>query len=98
MLVMDTIADVVVGSAVEEDRAAGSHDSIEGDASGVEDDTCHVAFVHSEVEWPVWCSSCPEERRRLSAPKGQSQLLDKRDLRRCFEIQIRMRIYRLRLD
>lgn len=76
---MDTTADAVVGSAGEEDRAAGSHDSTEGDAPGELDDTYHVAFVHSEVEWPVLCSSCPGERRRLSAPKGQSQLLDKRD-------------------
>ena len=76
LLVMGTIADAVVGSAGEEDRAAGSHDSIEGDAS---DDTFHVACVHSEVEWPVLCSSCPEERRRLSAPKGQLQLVNKRD-------------------
>ena len=67
---MDTTADAVVGSAVEEDRAAGSHDSIADDASGEEDDRCHVAFVHSEVEWPVLCSSCPGERGRTVSPEG----------------------------
>ena len=79
MVVMDTTADAVVGSAGEEDRAADSHDSTEGDASGEGDGTYHAAVVHSEVEWPVSCSSCPGEQRRLSAPTGQSQLLDKRD-------------------
>ena len=79
LLGMDTTADAVVGSAGEEDRAADSHDSIEGDASGEKDDTFHVACVHSEVEWPVLCSSCPGEQRRMSAPKGQSQLVNKRD-------------------
>ena len=72
MLVTDTTADAVVGSAVVEDRAAGSHDSIEDGASGEEYDTCHVAFAHSEVEWRVLRSSCPGERRWLSAPKGHS--------------------------
>ena len=75
MLVMDTTADAVVGSAGEEDRAADSHDSTEGDGSGEEDGTYHAAVVHSEVEWPVWCSSCPGSQAGCQPRRGSHSFL-----------------------
>ncbi|KAG6995675.1 hypothetical protein G7Y79_00043g079590 [Physcia stellaris] len=80
MLAKDTIADVVVGSAGEEGRVVGSRDSIEDDAIEEEDGTSHVVFVHSEVEWPVVCSSRWGSVAGFGAPGGQSRGFDESDI------------------